>query len=170
MTNFPRASRRSAVVLSLTLVTFALSACFPSSHDRQQMETNVNAPAAKTTSNPVRHELEPLTKRFPALGTPVTASWVSGDMGDPRVPGPSLYWIDSIVELSPTVADDLKVRYRAVPTTNQPDVWETLRADLPQGGLLGSEQLNAAFTSTRIKSKAYLAENSPVIVITAVGE
>ncbi|MEW2477971.1 hypothetical protein AB0876_00100 [Mycobacterium sp. NPDC049093] len=130
----------------------------------------MNTPAAKTTSNPVRHELEPLTKRFPALGSPVTASWVSGDMGDPQAPGPSLYWIDSIVELSPAVANDLKTRYRAVPTANQPDVWETLRGVLPQGGLLGSEQLNAAFTSTRIKSKAYLAENSPVIVITAIGE
>lgn len=134
------------------------------------MEGTVNTPAAKTTSNPVRHELEPLTKRFPALGTPVTASWVSGDMGDPRVPGPSLYWIDSIVELSPAVAEDLKTRYRAIPTANQPDVWESLSADLPHGGFLGSEQLNAAFTSTRIKSKAYLAENAPIIVITAIGE
>lgn len=170
MTNFRWASKSGAVVLSLTFAMIGLSGCGPSSHDRQQMETNLNAPAAKTTSNPVRHELEPLTKRFPALGSPITASWVSGDMGDTRVPGPSLYWIDSIVELSPAVADDLKKRYRAVPTTELPDVWETLRADLPQGQLLGSQQLNAAFTSTRIKSKAYLAEDAPIIVITAIGE
>ncbi|WP_166906786.1 hypothetical protein [Mycobacterium sp. DL440] len=130
----------------------------------------MNAPAAKTTSNPVRHELEPLTKRFPALGSPVAASWVSGDMGDPDVPGPSLYWIDSIVELSPSVADDLKARYRALPTTDQPDVWESLRASLPQGGFLASGQLDAAFTSARVKSKAFLAEGAPIVVITATGE
>ncbi|WP_280833025.1 hypothetical protein [Mycolicibacterium frederiksbergense] len=130
----------------------------------------MNAPAAKTTSNPVRHELEPLTKRFPALGSPVTASWVSGDMGDPQVPGPSLYWIDSIVELSPAVADDLKAKYRPVPTSAQPDVWETLRANLPAGGYLASDQLDSAFTSTKIKAKAFLAENAPVVIITATGE
>ncbi|MED5814211.1 hypothetical protein VST63_17750 [Mycolicibacterium sp. 050232] len=132
--------------------------------------TTVNAPAAKTTSNPVRHELEPLTKRFPALGAPVSASWVSGDMGDPEVPGPSLYWIDSVVELNPAVAEDLKAKYRPVPTSAQPDVWQSLRGALPAGGYLASDQLNSVFTSTRIKSKAYLAENSPVIVVTAVGE
>ncbi|WP_155946631.1 hypothetical protein [Mycobacterium sp. URHD0025] len=130
----------------------------------------MTAPAAKTTSNPVRHELEPLTKRFPALGSPVAAAWVSGDMGDPDVPGPSLYWIDSIVELTPSVAEDLKTRYRPIPTTNQPDVWETLRADLPHGGFLASDQLDVAFTSTRIKSKVYLAADAPVVVITATGE
>ncbi|ODR27510.1 hypothetical protein [Mycolicibacterium porcinum] len=130
----------------------------------------MNAPAAKHTSNPVRHELEPLTKRFPAIGSPVNASWVSGDMGDPDVPGPSLYWIDSIVELNPSVAEDLKARYRPIPTTDRPDVWESLRADLPQGGLLSSSQLDAAFTGTKIKSRAYLAEDAPIIVITATGE
>lgn len=170
MTNSFGVHRIRAVSLSLALATFALSACFPSSHDRQQMETTMNAPAAKHTSNPVRHELEPLTKRFPAIGSPVNASWVSGDMGDPEVPGPSLYWIDSIVELNPSVAEDLKARYRPIPTTDRPDVWESLRADLPQGGLLSSSQLDAAFTGTKIKSKAYLAEDAPVIVITATGE
>lgn len=157
-------------VLSLALVAFTLSACFPSSHNRQQMETAPNAPAAKTTSNPVRHELEPLTKRFPAIGSPVNASWVSGDMGDPRIPGPSLYWIDSIVELNPSVADDLKARYRPMPTTDRLDVWESLRADLPLGAFLASGQLDAAFTGTTIKSKAFLAEDAPVLVITATGE
>ncbi len=134
------------------------------------MERTVTAPAGKTTSNPVRHELEPLTKRFPALGSPVAASWVSGDMGDPEVPGPSLYWIDSIVELTPSTADDLKTKYRPIPTTNWPDVWESLHDLLPQSGYLSGPQLDAAFTSTKIKSKAFLAEDAPVVVITATGE
>ncbi|OHU07129.1 hypothetical protein BKG60_00515 [Mycobacterium syngnathidarum] len=163
--------RISAVALPLTLAAvFALSACAASSNNGQQMERTVTAPAAKTTSNPVRHELEPLTKRFPALGSPVAASWVSGDMGDPEVPGPSLYWIDSIVELTPSVAEDLKTRYRPIPTTNRPGVWESLHDSLPQGGFLASDQLDAAFTSSKIKSKAFLAEDAPIIVITATGE
>lgn len=109
-----------------------------------------------------------LTKRFPALGAAVAASWVSGDMGDPEVPGPSLYWIDSTVELTPSSAEDLKTKYRPTPTP--PDGWKSLHDALPQGGYLSSHQLDAAFTSTKIESKAFLAEDAPVVVITATGE
>jgi hypothetical protein len=130
----------------------------------------MNAPATKTTSNPVRHELEPMTKRFPALGSPVSASWVSGDMGDPSVPGPSLYWIDAVVELKAETANDLKARYQPVPTSAMPDVWNTLSQMLPKGGYLTSEQLDAAFTTAKLKSKAFLAADAPVIVISAIGE
>lgn len=167
---FKKINRSIAAAATLTFVATISSACFPGSNIRQQTEISMNTPAAKTTSNPVRHELEPLTKRFTALGSPIAASWVSGDMGDPQVPGPSLYWIDCIIELNPVIVDDLKARFRPIPTTDRPDVWESLRGSLPQGGFLGSEQLNAAFTSTRLKSKAYLAGNAPVIVITAIGE
>jgi hypothetical protein len=82
----------------------------------------MNAPATKSKSNPVRHDLEQLTKRFSALGLPIDASWVSGGMGDPGVPGPSLYWIDAIVELKADTASDLEARYRPVATTATPDV------------------------------------------------
>jgi hypothetical protein len=130
----------------------------------------VNAPATKTTSNPVRHELEPLTKRFSALGSPVAASWVSGDMGDPSVPGPSLYWIDAVVELKADTANDLKAQYQPVPTTATPDVWNTLTEMLPKGGYLTSNQLDAAFTTTKLKSRVFFAADAPVIVICAIGE
>lgn len=101
---------------------------------RVQPGFSPNAPRGQENSNPVRHELEPLTKRFPALGPPVAASWVSGDWGSPRMPGPSLYWIDAIVEVSSATADGLEASYRPVPTANQPDVLETLRGRLPPGG------------------------------------
>lgn len=157
-------TQRCIVTAILVGLTFFVSACNPAP------QTSPNAPAAKTTSNPVRNELEPLTKRFPALGPPVSASWVSGDMGDPRNPGPSLYWIDAIVEVSPVTADGLKATYRPVPTANRPDVWETLRGNLPQGSYLTSDQLDQAFRSTRISAHAFLATDEPIVVITATGE
>ncbi|SUA29452.1 Uncharacterised protein [Mycobacterium senegalense] len=86
------------------------------------------------------------------------------------MPGPSLYWIDAIVEVSPATVDGLKASYRPVPTANQPDVWETLRGNLPQGGYLAGDQLDQAFRSTRINAQVFLAESAPVIVITATGE
>ncbi|ORX18771.1 hypothetical protein AWC31_12350 [Mycolicibacterium wolinskyi] len=91
-------------------------------------------------------------------------------MGDPRVAGPSLYWIDSVVELTPGTASDLKQRYQPAPSNEAPDVWNTLRGSLPTGGYLTSPELDAAFTSTKIKTKAFLAEHDPIIVLTAVGE
>lgn len=151
----------------LLVLILVVSGCNPGPHVSREAS---DALETKTTTNAVRHELEPLTKRFPAFGSPVSASWVSGDMGDSRVPGPSLYWIDAIVEVSPATANGLKTTYLPVPTSNVPDVWETLRGNLPQGGYLASDQLDQAFRSTKINAHAYLAVGAPVVVITASGE
>ncbi len=64
----------------------------------------------------MRTDLEPLTKRFSALGGPVSATWMSGTMGDARVPGPSTYWLDAIVELAPMRARDLRRDFTPKPT------------------------------------------------------
>lgn len=133
-------------------------------------DTAAQPPARKSTANPVRHDLEPLMKRFGALGTPVAASWVSGDMGDVRVPGPSMYWLDSVVELTADTARELKHTYKPGLSGESPDVWSTLRALLPENRYLTSEGLDAAFTTTTMQTKAFLAEHRPVIVLTAVAE
>jgi hypothetical protein len=130
----------------------------------------VEATAQKTAANPVRHDLEPLTKRFPALGNPVSASWVSGTMGDSRVPGPSLYWIDAVVELTPETANRLAQTFAPTQTTIRPEVWTTLNDVLPHGQLLSSEALDAAFTSQDVNAKVFLAQDAPIVVITALGE
>ena len=131
--------------------------------------TSPSAPAIKTTHNPVRNDLAPLTTRFPALGDPVSASWVSGDLGDPRVPGPSLYWIDAVVAVSPGTVDALKVEYHPAPSDRQPEVWDTLRDHLPSGKYLTGDALNAAF-GTKTHAQVFLAEHEPTVVITATGE
>ena len=152
------------------LITPTTASCVPQPRHSRSTETSVQTPARKTTKNPVRHELEPLTKRFPALGSPISASWVSGDMGDPEAPGPSMYWIDAIVELTPDAVTALKSKYQPVATTTRPDVWNTLVPMLPAGVYLISSALDEAFTSTKIRAKAYLAEQASVIVITSMGE
>jgi hypothetical protein len=130
----------------------------------------VGTTAAKSEPNPVRNDLEPLTKRFPALGTPVAALWVSGEMGDSRVPGPSTYWLDSVIELTPDTAATLVDKYQPAPTTEQPDVWKTLTNALPGSSYLTSDALDGAFSSARLNARAYLAVGSPVVVITAMGQ
>ena len=131
--------------------------------------TPPSTPATKTTHNPIRHDLAPLTTRFPALGDPVSASWVSGDLGDPRAPGPSLYWIDAVVEITPGTVDALKAKYHPARAGRQPEVWDTLREHLPSGEYLTGDALNAAF-GTKTHAQVFLAEHEPTVVITATGE
>ncbi|MCP3811861.1 hypothetical protein NLX62_05895, partial [Mycobacteriaceae bacterium Msp059] len=64
----------------------------------------------------IRHDLEPLDKRFPAIGNPNAATWISGTVGAQTgsrvtVPGPSVYWIEAIIKLEPTTADTLRSNY-----------------------------------------------------------
>ena len=165
ISNVQKVGAAAVLVAALSVVS-----CTPHGHNPQDKEAAVGTIATKHSPNLVRHDPEPLTKRFPNLGSPVAVSWVSGDMGDPRVPGPSTYWLDSVVELDPTTVADLKARYEPLPTTAQPDVWETLTGALPAGGYLASRALDEAFSSARIRSKAFLAEQAPVIVITALGQ
>lgn len=151
---------RSSSAAVLLCASFLVTAC---------NSNTSSAPATKNTHNPVRHEFAPLTTRFPALGTPIAASWISGDMGDPRAPGPSLYWIDAVVELSPATAAELKSTYHPGPSGHRPEVWGTLQDQLPPGDYLTGDALDAAFR-TKTQAKVFLAEDEPTVVITATGE
>jgi len=76
--------------------------------------------AEKSGTGETRTDLEPLTKRFSALGDPVAATWISGTMGSSDVPGPSTYWIDAVVEVTPAQADELRRDYAPKPPTPHP--------------------------------------------------
>lgn len=158
-----------AVGLALCVGVFA-SGCTSEPSARTVRDSTEETTAQKRDANPVRHDLEPLLKRFPELGTPVSASWVSGNVGDPNVPGPSLYWLDAVVTLTPATATQLAQKYAPATAPGRPDVWTTLQDVLPPGPLSSGEQLNRAFTSNDVKTKAYLAEDAPVIVLVAMGE
>ena len=154
----------------MVLLVLGTTSCAPSQQHPRSTETSAESTARKHTNNPVRHDLEPLTKRFPALGTPDAASWVSGVMGDTDAPGPSTYWIDAIVDLNPATVAELNSKYKPMPTAAHPDVWNTLTGLLPSRGYVTSDALDEAFASARISAKAYLAEQASVIVITSMGE
>ncbi len=100
----------------------------------------------------------------------MSATWMSGTMGDARVPGPSTYWLDAIVELAPMRARDLRRDFTPKPTQATPDVAAALRPSLPGGSLLTSEALNQALTEGRFACTAYLTAASDVVVLVALGE
>ena len=126
----------------------------------------VDTPPAPTE---VRHELDPLTSRFPDLGTPVSASWVTwnsaGPNDDRSIPGPTTYWINAVVHLDPDTTTKLVAQYLPIPGSEQPDVQDLLRTELPPGPYLTSVTLDLAFTTPELATHAYLDPMADVLVL-----
>jgi hypothetical protein len=107
----------------------------------------VLASGCAAPSDELRHDLDPLLSRFPGLGEPVEATWVSWDNNSGRSsgPGPTTYWIDAIVELEPRRAEELRA---AAPDDGEPSVHDALRPSLPPGPFLAGPELNAAIAGS----------------------
>jgi hypothetical protein len=121
----------------------------------------------------VRHDLEPLTSRYPALGEPVSASWVtwnSSRPGDRSVPGPTTYWIHAVVLLSPTTTTELATRYLPRPEGKRPDVQDLLRPEVPEGPFLTGAALDRAFTTPDLSGFAYLDPVADAVVVMSAGQ
>ena len=117
-------------------------------------------PAEKTGSGEIRHDLDPLIERFSQLGEPESAEWRSGTIGSDRVPGPSLYWIDAVIELSADDYQQLATAYE-LEKAAVPDA----EVGLPEGPLLRSDELDAAFSLDEYRSDVYLDEASRSLVL-----
>lgn len=146
------------VVALLVVATVALVGC------QAQAEH-----AAKAGSGELRTELDPLLSRFPVLGTPAGARWMSGTYGRADVPGPSTYWIDAVVTLQPVDAQRIVSTYAPTDEGEEPDVVDGVRADVPGGPFLTGEALDAAFGSERWHASAYLEPESGKLVLVATG-
>lgn len=129
-------------------------------------------PVVPPTPHPieVRHDLEPLTERFPALAQPEAVSWVTWNSAVPEdrgVPGPTTYWIDAVVELAPATTTGLVRRYLPRPEGKVPDVREPLRAELPDGPYVTGADLDRAFTAPGLSVSAYLDPRTGVLVLSS---
>lgn len=149
-----------AAVLALAL-TGALSAC------AAPAETEPSATAERSGSGEVRHDLEPLTDRFPLFAPATTATWMSGTLGDDRVPGPSSYWIDAVVTLPESDFEALRTQTDAQASTDTPSVEQDLETALPSGPFLRSDALDAAFSEDGRSSAVFLDEETDSVVLTS---
>lgn len=128
-------------------------------------------PAKNVDERGLRTDEEPLTRRFPGLGGPVSARWQSGTLGDDRlVPGPSTFWIDAVVELEPRVAD--RLRSAASPTgVGQPELTPDVAGEAPDGqpeavaGLGHGSGVADGWTV-----EAWLVEGTDTVLLSAIGE
>ncbi len=164
-----RTTTALAVVLTLT-------ACSPGPADPGgrttdgTRETTMAETPTKNGTGEVRTDLEPLTKRFSALGTPVAATWLSGTVGDEDVPGPTTYWIDAVVQLDPAVAQSLADETAPQETTDAPAVVDELTSALPDGPLLAGDALDARFAESGFVATAYLDLDDATLVLVSLGE
>jgi hypothetical protein len=115
----------------------------------------------------VRTDTPALTAKFPALGEPVSASWVTWDSDGPAdlLPSPTVTWIDAVVRLQPATAADLVSRYRPAARSETPTVQDLLRRALPAGPFLTGDALDRAFTSRGWSSWAYLDPKTRDLVL-----
>lgn len=124
--------------------------------------------AQKNGTGELRSDPAPLLKRFPLLGRPARVQWMSGTTGDARVPGPSTYWIDALVQLQPEDAARLRRLHQPQADAALPEVVEGLRPLLPAGPWSRSAALDAALSQQGFVARAFLSGDH--LVLTALGQ
>jgi len=131
--------------------------------------TESTLPAAeRNEGGPLRTDLAPLTRRFPALGDPEAAHWQSGTLGDDEAPGPTSYWIDAVVEVRPETAAELRQR-PGVQERPAPAVAAALTGQLPEGQWLGGDGLDRAFATGGFGGQAYVHSDTDTVVLVVQG-
>lgn len=163
---------RLLVLAAPLLLTLVVAACDPSTEPPQRTP---ESSTANGISNQIRHDLEPLTKRFPTIGNPVSATWMSGTLGAqsdsrPTVPGPSVYWIEAIIELEPATADTLRSKYAPTNTGQVPNLNESLRTEVPAGPYLTSTAMDTALSNNDWRSTSYLHSGSTTLVMRSIDD
>lgn len=140
-----------------------LAAC-----QQTQQDPDVAAPDAAGPPPPVvRHDTEPLIRTFPALGNPVSASWIIWDNADTRTAASELRleWIDAVVRVAPETMDALVAQHETQDTEQRPAVQKVLEPDLPPGPLRTGVELNMAFGAEGRSTRVFLDPRRDTVVL-----
>jgi hypothetical protein len=150
----------AAVGLSALLVT----GCQITSGSGARTEDKPSAPTE------IRHDLDPLTSRFPVAGHPLAASWVTWNNSSRGVPGQTAYWIDAVITLEPSKTAALVAQYQPSDQGKQPHVQDILRSDVPAGPFLTGTALDHAFSTSVWRGVTYLDQQDNQLVIGAIDD
>ncbi len=156
------------------LLAGALGMGLSASHvaSAQTVGNQPQASARKSGDGKVRTDLPPLAKRLPVLAKAKSVRWVGGVMGDPAMPGPSLYWIDAVVEPDAALQGSILALQGWVKASLPEDLHASLRALLPgqRQGFETAPSLNALLSHGAWQSQACFQRDSGVLVLTALGQ
>ena len=112
----------------------------------------------------VRHDVAPLAQTFPALGAPVSASWISWRNND-ESSRLKLEWLDAVVQIAPEAMDSLVAEHDAEESGQQPAVQKVLEPDLPPGPFLTGVELNMTFGAERRSTRVFLDPPRDMVVL-----
>ncbi len=139
---------RIAVTLGVVL---ALTAC-----QGQPASDEVDEPIAPRPALEIRHDTEELATTFPALGVPVSASWIAWNNSSDQTTKLSLEWIDAVVQVTPSTMAGLVDKYGAEDLGHRPAVQKVLEPELPPGPFLTGVELNIFFGGPRRSTRVFL--------------
>lgn len=158
--------RRALSAIAIMLMGFVLAGC----GEDTSAKVTEPPPAEKSGSGAIRTDLAPLTSRFPDLGSAGSAIWMSGTMGDDRVPGPSTYWIDAVVTLPPTDHARLgelgPLSVASLPGNFPPELVESI----PSSETRTSSELDEAFSPDGFWSEVLLVDDGATLVLSTTFE
>ncbi|MDG4664286.1 hypothetical protein [Mycobacterium sp. 236(2023)] len=127
------------------------------------------APDAPVADREIRTDTAPLTERFPAIGEPLTVSWVTWDSATGGAPGPTTYWIDAVVTLAPQTTKALEA-LKIAAQGKAPEVADELRPAVAGGPFLTGEELDGALSTTGWMATGYLDPARNLLVISAIDD
>lgn len=169
-----RLAPRATVVATVVVVVAGLlagCASSPSPGRTTAASASASDSATRSGTGEIRHELGPLTDRFPQLATALSATWMSGTMGDERVPGPSTYWIDAIVVLDETGYAELRALAPGEAGSDAeaelPDLDSGLDDALPPGPFVRSSALDEAFSQDGRSTQVFLDDATSSVILTS---
>ena len=167
------APRATVVATVVAVVAGLLAGCAssPSPDRTTAASASASDSATRSGTGEIRHELGPLTDRFPQLATALSATWMSGTMGDERVPGPSTYWIDAVVVLDEAGFAELLAlapgEAGSGAKAELPDLDPGLDDALPPGPFVRSSALDDDFSQDGRSTQVLLDDATSSVILTS---
>lgn len=119
----------------------------------------------------VRTDRQPIADRFPQLGSFVDTHWVGGRLGDDWVPGPSTYFIEAVVTLSPDDVARLESGYEFTPAPTAPQPPASLAPFVGGSSPWSSSRvLDSSFGPSDWVSHVFVRLDDGVAYVSARGE
>ncbi|WP_111511714.1 hypothetical protein [Mycobacterium kyogaense] len=153
MTDRARTTTFSVVVRALSVAVLLLSAGCQSA-PQEAPDTTPSRPVPD-----VRHDVGELARAFPALGTPVSASWIRWGNGGTAV------WTDAVVRVTPPTMNNILRQHVSEPTTHRPAVQKVLEPEVPPGPFRTGAELNTAFSPGRTSTRVFLDPPRDTVVL-----
>jgi hypothetical protein len=155
---------------TLIALGLALLVAFPTAGCWYDDTTGTDMNSAVDTAE-VRTDRDPIATRFPRLGAFTDVHWVGGTLGDDRVPGPSTYFIEAVVNLAPDDVARLSGEYELTPAPAPPQAPQSLAPFLEGGGAWAtSDELEAGFGPQDWASDVFVRLDDGVAYVSARGE